>query len=204
MIMTDNLTLAIRLTSDEGFLVLQTVLVNNSEKLIEFDSDRWEAAHYASLPDSTKANADLKTERSIPSRDLIRDIRTETADSLLLEKFMTESLIERRTDSSPIVENPRNQKMTPVPTSNRGARPVQEPNKADQERAQNMGISSVALSQAKQKEIRKYALIAKSIPPKGSLKGLVYFKRVKKAEIAEFRLPIGDATFSFVIPYVNK
>ncbi len=49
----------------------------------------------------------------------------------------------------------------------------------------------------KQERIRKYALTQKTVPPFGYAKGLVYFRRVKKADVVVFSFTILDSIYVF-------
>ena len=59
------------------------------------------------------------------------------------------------------------------------------------------GASRKQFSNSEQERIRKNALTEKTVPADGSVKGLVYFRRVKKAEVVVFSFRVLDSIYVF-------
>jgi hypothetical protein len=48
--------------------------------------------------------------------------------------------------------------------------------------------------------MRRNALVAKAVAPNSSVKGLVYFRRIKKAGYIVFSLVLDDTNYLFLLP----
>lgn len=181
----NGLKIVVFLTQKDDTLNLGTALANITKEPILFDSDNWIASHFRTPEEFRDGTAPIFAERSFPSRDILRGLRMEAAQRSSLDKYLADSQVTRRS-----AEYKR-------PDGTRTRMLVEGSNEEDQERASQRAETRKRITQEKQAEISKNALTAKTVPPESTVKGLVYFRRVRKAKFYVFKLPIADTTYVF-------
>lgn len=169
---------------DGDHIIAAIHLKNTSNESLMFDSDHWGAAHFK-RDEARRGGRPIVAETSIPSRDLLRGIRSgvaidNSADTFMASISKTGEVREvRRPDGT------RDRTLVIVD---------------DKQAVQDAGLrndSRREVSVREQERIRKNALTQKSVPAMGSVKGLVYFRRVKKADIVYFSFRVLDSVYIF-------
>ena len=178
-----GLKLWIVLAFDDSKLLISTSLTNATDEPIAFDSDNWRAAHFESIEDFRNKKAPVFAESSIPSRDLLRGIRNGNARASSLDSYMANTHIVPK-----MVEVRK-------PDGTRTRVMVQGPNEEEQFLATTRFRNRDELTLEQQDAIRKNALTAKFVAANSTIKGLVYFRREKKAAYSMISMPIGDTTY---------
>ncbi|MFZ1701797.1 MAG: hypothetical protein WBO10_13875 [Pyrinomonadaceae bacterium] len=185
----DGVTLAAVFLEDGDRLIVAAQIKNDTDQFIGFDSDRWGAAHFKSRIEFVERKAPLLAETSIPSRDIIRTMASGTRLENSLGEFMGDMQVVgetrdlRRDDGSRV-------KTTVI---------VPDQSAADQ--ADRLEKTRTEVSSREQRRLRKTALTAKSVRAGGSIKGLVYFRRVNDAEFVVYSLKVANVAFVFQVPW---
>jgi len=181
----NGIGLAVAFLEDDKYEIVAAKITNTTAAPVMFDSDSWGAAHFKSMEDYAKGRRPIVAETSIPTRDLIRSSsrRVSMADSV--EEFMADS-----TMTSEVREVRR-------PDGTRVRRTVIVPDKAAREAAASQGQVRADAAAGEMRRIRSTALTAKTVPADGFVKGLVYFRRIKKAGFRLFSFTVDGTFFVF-------
>ncbi|HRI03012.1 MAG TPA: hypothetical protein PLL77_04650 [Pyrinomonadaceae bacterium] len=184
----NDVTLSVAFLEEDDYILVAAKIANTGKEPLMFDSDLWGAAHFATKTGAYKGERPLVAETSIPSRDIVRGMTSGRKLDDSLDTF--------------IAENQKTGEIRDVrlPDGSRVKRVVVVPDKAAQEEAQRRGEIRMASTTSEQRRIRNTALTAKSIMPNDSVKGVVYFRRVKKAEFVVFAFEVDNTTFVFQLP----
>jgi hypothetical protein len=176
---------------DDDFLVAAAVLSNKTAEPIMFDADLWFAAHFKN---KTAADGEkpILAETSVPSRDIVRNMRATAARADAAGSFIPEG---QMTTEVREIRQPDWSKYPSIAIVSADA--------AQHAAAERRKILS-RLSEVQQQRIRDTALITKTIPAKGFVKGLIYFRRVKKAEFVVVSMDILDTKYIFQVPMPGK
>jgi hypothetical protein len=78
------------------------------------------------------------------------------------------------------------------------------PDKDAAKQAELQNANRAQLTTAHQRLLRETALTAKSVPAGASLKGLVYFRKVKEAESSMYSISLDGVTYVFQLPRAKK
>lgn len=184
----NGVSLAVAFLEDDGYLVTAAQIKNTSSEPIAFDSDGWGAAHWASREAFRAGERPLRAETSVPTRDMLRGMSSDARSDSSIDVFMAD--IQRRGE---VVETRRQD-------GTRVRRLEIRPDKEAQEAASNRKESRSQLTLEEQRSIRRDALTAKTVMPGASVKGLVYFRRLKKAGFVAFSISVADNTYLFLMP----
>lgn len=188
----NDVSLSVAFLEEDDYILVAAKVANLGTEPLMFDSDKWGAAHFATKTGATKGERPLIAETSIPSRDIIRGMTSGRKMDDSLDTF--------------IAENQKTGEIRDVrlPDGTRVKRVVVVPDKAAQEEAQSRGEIRMASTTSEQRRIRSTALTAKTIMPNDAVKGVVYFRRVKKAEFVVFVFEIEGTNFVFQLPRKEK
>ncbi len=184
----NDVSLSVAFLEEDDYILVAAKVVNTGKDPLMFDSDQWGAAHFATKTGANKGERPLVAETSIPSRDIVRGMTSGRKMDDSLDTF--------------IAENQKTGEIRDVrlPDGSRVRRVVVVPDKAAQEEAYRRGEIRMANTTSEQRRIRNTALTAKTIMPNDAVKGVVYFRRVKKAEFVVFAFEIDGTTFVFQLP----
>jgi hypothetical protein len=181
----NELSIAVSFFENGDHIIAATHLKNTSDESLLFDSDLWGAAHFKRKEKSALDSPPILAEMAIPSRDLLRGIRSGAAVDSSVDSFMAS--IARSGEIREVRQ----------PDGSRQRRLVIV---EDRQAKQDASLRSDARREHaidEQERIRKHALTQKSVPAFGSAKGLVYFRRVKKADFVVFSFRILDSAYVF-------
>ena len=172
----NGIGLAVAFLEESDFNLLAASITNRTRDVLMFDSDQWGAAHFKTRASFFAKEKPILAETSMPSRDIIRSMSSATKLDTSLDTFIadgqktTEVREIRRSDGTVI------------------RKAVIVPDKDAQEAAVRKGENMLKNMTNEQQKIRRDALTAKSVLPDSSVKGLVYFRRVKNAEFLMFSI----------------
>jgi hypothetical protein len=178
-------SLAVSFFEDGDYIIAATHLKNISNEPLMFDSDFWGAAHFDKKENARVGRKPIVAELAIPSRDIARGIRSGAAVDNSVDSFMASIARSGEVREVRQPDGTRQRKLVIVP---------------DQQAVRDASLRSdsrQAKAESEQERIRKNALTQKSVPANSSAKGLVYFRRVKKAEIVVFSFRVADSIYVF-------
>jgi len=179
------LSLAVSFYEDGNYIIAATHLKNTSNEPLLFDSDLWGAAHFNKGENARSGDKPIVAETAIPSRDLLRGMRSGAAIDQSSDSFLASI-----TKAGQIREVRQQD----------GTRKRQLVIVDDQQAMSDAALRNVSRrerSNSEQERIRKNALTGKTVPAQGSVKGLVYFRRVKKAAVVVFSFTVLDSIYVF-------
>nr|AUN37232.1 hypothetical protein [uncultured bacterium] len=188
----NGMTLSAAFLEDGDYYLVAAHISNPTNEIVGFDSDLWGAAHYRTRDDFYTRKPPITAETSIPSRDLIRSMASGTKLENSLGDFMGDIAMTTETREYKRADGTKYKVSVIVPD--------QEAQAAEQRQRITRGENLTS----RQMRIRETALTAKSVMAGSSLKGLVYFRRVKNAEYVVFSLSVADAAFIFQVPRTKK
>jgi hypothetical protein len=180
-----SVSLAVSFSEDGDHIIAATHIKNTSDEPLIFDSDIWGAAHFSKKESARNGGRPIVAETAIPSRDLLRGIRSGAAVDSSADSFMASITKTGEVREVRQQDGTRQRKLLIV-DDQQAVRDAGQRNDSRREHA----IS-------KQERIRKHALTQKSVPAFGSAKGLVYFRRVKKADVVVFSFKVLDSIYVF-------
>jgi hypothetical protein len=180
--------LAVAFAEDGDHILVATSITNITNQVVTFDSDLWGAAHFRTKEDLSSKTPPILAETSIPSRDLIRSMAAGKNLEDSLGQFMSDITMTTEEREMKRLDGTKYKVAVIVPDKNAK---VAEVGKSENR--------SVSLTQ-EQMKIRETALTAKSVQPGNTIKGLVYFRRVKKAAFVVFSFSIDDTLYIFRLP----
>ena len=188
----NDIGLMIAFLDDDDQMIVAARITNSSQEVVPFDSDLWGAAHFKSKAGFYSGERPIVAETSLPSRDIVRGMSTGAKMDNSLETFMADGTMttERREMRRP--DGTRYTVIVPVQDQDAQAEAVRR----TETRTENITNE--------QRRIRSTALTAKSVPARGSVAGLVYFRRVKKADFVLFSIKIEETIFVFQLPRKTK
>ena len=178
-------SIAVGFYEEDDHIIAATHLKNTSDQPLIFDSDIWGAAHFSKRESAQVGRKPLLAETAIPSRDLVRGIRSGTAIDTSADSFMASIAKAGQVREVRQADGSRQRRLVIVD---------------DQQAVTDAGLRNQAKREAsnnEQERIRKHALTQKSVAAFGSVKGLVYFRRVKKAEVVFFSFRVLDSVYVF-------
>lgn len=181
----DGLSLAVGFTEEDGRMIAAVLLKNSTSQLVEFDTDLWGAAYFRTAESFYKGARPLTAETAIPSRDIIREVKSDVALDNSADVFMAG--ITKASE----VRQIRNSDGT----STRKVVIIDDPNA--QTDAASRGESRSQQADDKLAQIRRSALTQRWVAASDQIKGLVYFRRIKKAKLVVFSFAIGDTVYMF-------
>ncbi|MBV9242430.1 MAG: hypothetical protein JO314_10515 [Acidobacteria bacterium] len=188
----NHISLSAAFLEDNEHLIVAIVIANRSDEPVLFDSDAWGAAHYRTRNDFIAESRPILAETSIPTREMIRSMATDTGLQNNLGDLLGQTSMTAETREMRKPDGTRYIVTTIVPDKD-----VQT-----SQASQNAARSQVL--NAAQMRIRETALTAKSVPAHGSTKGVVYFRRMKKAGFVVFSFRVEDTVFVYALPRVKQ
>lgn len=188
----DGITLSVAFLESNNYNIVGAGIVNNSSETAVFDPEMWGAAHFRTKAAYQARESPLLAETSIPSRDILRLMAAGVKYESSLDTFIA--------DGQKAVETKEVRKAD----GTRVKVDVIGPDKETQQRVVRNNTARAEMVVGEQRRIRETALTARSVRPEGSIKGLVYFRRVSNAEFVVFSLAINDTTFVFQLPRNTK
>lgn len=180
----DEISVAVAIAEDGKNYILSTQIRNDSPTTIEFDTDIWGAAHFTQAKNGNDRKL-ISAETAIPSRDLLKKITTAANQETEIDTYMadvartTEVREQRRSDGT--------RYRTTVITPDQDAKRI----------ANDRGEARQAIASDERSRIRSSAITQKWLKSGASVKGLVYFRRVKKAGLVIFSLKVSGTTYIF-------
>jgi hypothetical protein len=181
----NDVSLAVSFFEDDDFIIAATHLKNTSKEALSFDSDLWGAAHFSKKENARSGGKPIVAETAIPSRDLLRGIRAGAARDSSADTFMAS--ITKAGEVREVRQQDGTRKRQLVIVDDKQA--VSD--------ASMRTVSRREHSNSAQERIRKHALTQKTVPAEGSVRGLVYFRRVKKADVVVFSFRVLDSIYVF-------
>ena len=181
----DGINLAVGFLEDDDYIIVATRIGNTTDLPFEFDTDLWGAAHFETKDGCFKGKKPLVAETAIPSRDIVRGIKSGVNLDNSMDTFMAS--ISKTSEVKEIKRQDGTRVKRVVITDDQEAVRV----------AGSRNDSRTEHATGQQERIRKTALTQKWLRPKGSAMGLVYFRRVTKAELVVFSFRLLDTTYIF-------
>ncbi len=181
----NGLNLSVIFGEEDGFLIAATSIKNNTETPFEFDSDLWGAAHFATKADFASGKKPIFAETAIPSRDIVRGITSGVNLDNSMDVFMAGM------SKTAVVKEVRKPDGTRIPTT------VIADDKDAATAASARSEVRGGLAAAEKDRIRKTAITQKWVKGNSSVNGLVYFRRVNKAEMVLFSFRVLDTNYLF-------
>jgi hypothetical protein len=173
-------------------MIAAVQIKNSSRDPLNFDPDSFGAAHFKERKDFIEGKKPIVAESAIPTREKVREmssqVRTDnSAGDFMADIQMTsETIAIRKADG----------------TVARVKRIV--PDKQAQTDEESMGEIRSSVAQKKMAKMRENALTARYAAPGEAVKGLVYFRRVKKAEFVVFSFTLLDTEYVFMLPKTQR
>lgn len=184
----DGVTLAAAFLEENDQLIIGARIANSTDEIIGFDSDDWGAAHFDSKSNFNAGAKPILAETSVPTRDIIREMSSEGKLENLLGEFVAENQMTAETKRVRRADGTEYLRTTIVP------------DKEAREAEARQKVNRTESMTNEQRRIRATALTRKSVPAHSFVKGLVYFRLEKKAELVVFSLKVADTTFVFLLP----
>lgn len=184
----DGLSLAIGFLEDKDRIVVAALLKNSTTETIQFDTDLWGAAHFRTVQGFYAGDKAIVAETAIPSRDIVRGVMSGITLDNSADVFMAGIA-----KASEVREIRR-------PDGTRVKKVVIVDDPDAQIGAASRGDSRAQIAGDELEKIRETALTQKWVAAQNSVKGLVYFRRVKKAGLVVFNFRIGDTLYIFRYP----
>jgi hypothetical protein len=181
----NEVSVAVSFYEDGDYIIAATHLKNISNEPLVFDSDIWGAAHFDKNENGKMGSKPIVAETAIPSRDIARGIRSGAAVDNSIDSFMAGIARAGEVREVRQQDGTRKRQLVIVP---------------DEQAIRDAGLRNDTRrqkAQTDQERIRKNALTQKSVAANSSAKGLVYFRRVKKADIVVFSFKIVDSIYVF-------
>lgn len=187
-----GVTLSVAFLEHDEFLIAAVQIKNSSAEPLNFDPDSFGAAHFKKRKDFIEGRKPIVAETAVPTREKVRElsskVRTEnSAGDLMADIQMTSEVVQIR---------------RPDGTVYRVKRIV--PDKQAQTDEEGMGEIRSGLARKKMSRLRENALTARYASPGEAVKGLVYFRRVKKAEFVVLSFKLLDTEYVFLLPKTLK
>lgn len=181
----DGLALAVAFVEQDDLIVLGVHIRNDTGETVQFDFDKWGAAHFKSPDALREREKPIAAETSIPYRDLIRNSRASASkdvaiDTYIADQSTTMETRRRRRDDGTIVTN------TVMTADEEAARLARE-----------RAVSRQKLAAQEKARYREGSLSAKWLAPGDHTKGMVYFRRHDKAGLVVFSLRVNGTVYIF-------
>ena len=185
-----NLTVAF--LDRDPFITVAIEISNQNDEPLMFDTDNWGAAHFRNRSDFFAGKQPIVAETSIPARDFARQMANRaksenSVDEYLADMHQTIEVIEIR---------------RPDGTRTRVKKIV--PDQEEQKAAESRSESRTMIARNSSAQFRQNALTVKTVGPSGSVKGLVYFRRVKSTRFIVFSFSVDDTDYLFLLPRNQK
>ena len=184
----NGISLTVAFLDRDDLITVAAEIANRNLEALMFDAENWGAAHFRVREDFISGKKPLLAETSIPNRDMTRQIsrratRDNSVDEYLADMQQTVETVELR---------------RPDGTRFRVKKTV--PDVEQQQTAAGRSESRSMLAKNSSEQMRRNALVAKAVAPNSSVKGLVYFRRIKKAGYIVFSLVLDDTNYLFLLP----
>lgn len=188
----NGVTLSVAFLEDSKYNIVGAGITNDTAEPLFFDADMWGAAHFKKKEDLQSRKKPVLAETSIPTRDILRQMATGVRQESSLDTFIADG--QKVNETKEI----RRQDGTRYKVD------VIVPDKQTQEAVARQNAARSEMVMSEQRRIRETALTAKSVQPGQSIKGLVYFRRLKNVEFVVFSLSLDGTTYVFQLPRVKK
>ena len=184
----NGVSLSVAFLDQDNSFTVAVEIDNKAGDSLMFDTDNWGAAHFRERSDFFSGKRPLLAETAIPTRDAYRQVNgrakaDNSIDEYLADVQQTVETVELRRQDG---------------TKYRVKKTV--PDAAEQEAAESRSESRAMMAKNASEQIRKNALTAKTVSSSSSVKGLVYFRRLKKAGFVVFTFPLDDTNYIFLLP----
>jgi hypothetical protein len=188
----NGVTLSVAFLEDNTYNIVGAGITNDTSEPVFFDTDFWGAAHFKTKAAFQARQKPVAAETSIPTRDILRVMATGVTRESSLDTFIADNQKTVQTKELKRLDGTRYKVDVLVPDKETQSAVAR----------QNDARSEMVMSE--QRRIRETALTAKSVQPSGSVKGLVYFRRVKSSEFVVFSLSVDGTTYVFQLPRIKK
>ncbi len=188
----NGVTLSVVFLEEADYNIVGAGITNGTSESVFFDADMWGAAHFKTKADFHELQKPIRAETAIPTRDIIRVMATDVRQESSLDTFIA--------DGAKTVETKEMRRSD----GTRYRVDVIVPDKDTQQAVARQNAARTDMVMGAQRRIRETALTTKSVQPSHSVKGLVYFRRVKNADFVVFSLAVGGTTYVFQLPRVKK
>jgi len=187
-----NISLLIAFLEHDQMITVAVQISNESKEPLIFDTDNWGAAHFRERSDFFAGKKPLVAETSIPTRDFSRQLAGRARSDNSIDEYLAE--VQQTVE---VVEIRR-----PDGTKARVKRVV--PDVEEQQAAESRSESRTMMARNNSEQLRQNALTVKTVSPEGSVKGLVYFRRLKAARFVVFSFALDDTSYLFLLPRSSK
>jgi len=188
----NGVTLSVAFLESDEYNIVGAGIANTTSETVVFDADMWGAAHFKTKNAFIERQKPLLAETSIPTRDILRVMATEVRQESSLDTFIADG---QKTNETKEI---RRSDGTRVRVD------VVVPDKETQQAVARQNDARAQMVMSEQRRIRETALTSRSVHPDSSVKGLVYFRKVKGADLVVFSLKIDDTTYVFMLPKNKK
>jgi len=184
----DGLSFSAVFAEEAEFIVLAVHIRNATSDTIEFDFEKWGAAHFRSAEAMDSRKKPIAAETAVPYRDLINSARSEASRDIAIDTFMAGHAT--RGESKRIRDQDGAQTTRTVIAKDE-----------DEARLANSRSQARQVLASKEKEsYQQHSLSSKWLAPDTDAKGLVYFRKYDKAGLVIFSLAINGTTYIFRLP----
>lgn len=181
----DLTRISIAFLEDDGLILLAAQIENGASEPLDIDTDLWGAAHFAKMSDFESGRKPILAETAVPSREIARSIKSGIGIENSSDTFLAS--ISKTTEVKEVRRNDGTRVRQAVVVDDKDA--VRD--------ADARNTSRRKYRDAEQTRIRKDAITQKWVAANDKVKGLVYFRRVKKAGFVVFSLRIEDTNYVF-------
>jgi len=188
----NGISLAVAFLDDGPYLTVAVRVANGTVEPLIFDTDEWGAAHFKRREDFYSRKRPIAAETSLPSRDALRLLSGRARADNEIDEYLADVQQTIETVEVKRADGTRTRVKRTVPDSQ------------EQEAAQRRSQARSEMALIDGAKLRRNALTAKTVLANDSVKGLVYFRRMKKAEFVVFTFALGDTNYVFLLPRENK
>ncbi|MEO6656183.1 MAG: hypothetical protein ABIO36_08895 [Pyrinomonadaceae bacterium] len=187
-IASNGIGLTIAFLEQDDYILVAARIANSRISPLLFDTDQWGAAHFKTKAGFRAGENPILAETSVPTREIIRSMSSSVKFENSADIFIADG---QKISGTKEVRRPDGTRV-------KVATVVQD--KDAQDAAVRRGEIVEERMTNEQRKIRNTALTGKTVPADGFIQGLVYFRRVKKAEFVLFSIDVDDTTFVFQLP----
>lgn len=184
----DGLLLSTVFGEDGDLFLLGVSIRNETARTIQFDFDKWGAAHFRSVEAMNAREKPLAAETSIPYRDLVGNARAEASRDIEIDTYMADHATKGETKRIRDQDGARSTR-TVIAKDDEAAR-----------LANSRAQSRQALAAKEKESYRRNSLSRKWLARGTDTRGLVYFRKYDKAGLVIFSLRINGTTYIFRLP----
>lgn len=188
----DGITLSVAFLDHDEYLIAAVQIRNSSREPVNFNPDSFGAAHFKQRKDFIEGKEPIVAETAIPTREKVRELSSQVRSANSAADFMADLQMTGETVNIRKADGSMGTGIRIVPDKQA---------KAQEHALEEMRSRAV---EKKMEDMREKALTARYVAPGDSVKGLVYFRRVKKAEFVVFSFRLLETEYVFLLPKTPK